>query len=481
MKNYVKYMSVLILMFFLLGLAEINADEITRKCKYVNNNEIIYLEYSIKDNKSSGGNNMKILDEDNKEIGIYSWNISSNQNNGCPQNLYQFYAGEKSSKIEWNHNDEYVKSKPMINSYAYVSVENNSDYDIYNSKLNETNFEIFKPEEISSERSIKCEYFQGSKTVILSVNNRGDIDISTYRDQTTSGTNIKNRASIESFLQSSGKCPVAVCFDTVGIGKDIAYFYLQNQDISSNEHNCDSTVINKRYLIKNTKSEINLYSEEEIEVKKISDKLANDVSKTLESYLQCMSKIDTSKKCEGKKNVYLTSVSEGNISAANGALGDYEKCFDESGINKTACNAEYNAYNEALNKAMDHQKKTGDRLLLKYLYKFTSPGKIDVVDLDDMLGEVDCEAILDAEVREWIHNIFIMIQIFAVVVTIILSMVDFTKAVGSSNEEAMKNAFKHLQTRLIVVVLIILIPAFIELILNNFEITGLNNNNPLCK
>ena len=64
--------------------------------------------------------------------------------------------------------------------------------------------------------------------------------------------------------------------------------------------------------------------------------------------------------------------------------------------------------------------------------------------------------------------IFTVIKWFLGVGLVILSMVDFAKAViGSEPEEDLAKAKKKLTTRIIVLIIIFLVPAILDFLLNN--------------
>lgn len=93
---------------------------------------------------------------------------------------------------------------------------------------------------------------------------------------------------------------------------------------------------------------------------------------------------------------------------------------------------------------------------------------------------------------KFVYNLFLAIQIIGIVLLIVLTSVDFVKAVIAADEDGLKKAFKSLYRRIIVVVLLLMLPTLVTWILNminanqyqydehkNFVIGA--DGNPLCK
>lgn len=99
--------------------------------------------------------------------------------------------------------------------------------------------------------------------------------------------------------------------------------------------------------------------------------------------------------------------------------------------------------------------------------------KIDYTDLtcDELLGDV----------AEVISNAYFILEIIAIVIAVVLTVLDYAKVILSDGQDAMKKTNQKLIKRLIIVVVILLLPALVNLILSVFNIESFNSDNPLCK
>lgn len=94
----------------------------------------------------------------------------------------------------------------------------------------------------------------------------------------------------------------------------------------------------------------------------------------------------------------------------------------------------------------------------------------------DMIIKVDCEML--GELSEWLSMVFTIIQVGAVILTIILTGVDVMKSIASSEEKNQKQFFKRLLYRLLALALLFLLRSIILFLLNLFGIG--NGNNSFC-
>lgn len=88
--------------------------------------------------------------------------------------------------------------------------------------------------------------------------------------------------------------------------------------------------------------------------------------------------------------------------------------------------------------------------------------------------------IISSDLKSWLKTLLNIINISALVLTVILGMLDFFKAVASGEADANKKAFKKFYTRLIVVAILFLLPVIIEFILGLFPIEGVKTSDPFC-
>ena len=83
-------------------------------------------------------------------------------------------------------------------------------------------------------------------------------------------------------------------------------------------------------------------------------------------------------------------------------------------------------------------------------------------------------------VVNWIFKIIRIIRYAMPPLLIILSILDFIKAIAQEDESKMKEATKHFVYRLIAVALLFIIPFILNFILRIFNIPGLSASNPFC-
>ncbi|MEG1559096.1 MAG: hypothetical protein RR375_03345, partial [Bacilli bacterium] len=74
--------------------------------------------------------------------------------------------------------------------------------------------------------------------------------------------------------------------------------------------------------------------------------------------------------------------------------------------------------------------------------------------------------ILSPELIKILNEIFLGIKIVAPIIVIVLSMMDFAKAIAAEDKDALKKAYKNLAIRFAVVLFIFMLPALINLVTN---------------
>lgn len=94
-------------------------------------------------------------------------------------------------------------------------------------------------------------------------------------------------------------------------------------------------------------------------------------------------------------------------------------------------------------------------------------------------GGVVCGS-LGQKIVKWMYKIIRMVRYVVPILIIILSILDYIKAIGSDSEDEMKKATGKFFKRLIVAAIIFIIPFILEFILGIFHLPGLNSNNPFC-
>ena len=102
------------------------------------------------------------------------------------------------------------------------------------------------------------------------------------------------------------------------------------------------------------------------------------------------------------------------------------------------------------------------------LYEAKDP---EPVPVPDPTPTDPCDIIPD-EIREWIGDALNLVKYVALAIVIVLGVLDFLKAAGSGEAEAMKKAGTDFLKRIIAVIILFLIPLIVDLILNLIEIYG---------
>ena len=95
-------------------------------------------------------------------------------------------------------------------------------------------------------------------------------------------------------------------------------------------------------------------------------------------------------------------------------------------------------------------------------------------------GSVSCRALLGPDNIELINDVLFFICILGVILVVVLGIMDFIKSIASSDDDAMAKAFKRLRNRLISVIILLILPVFVNFVLGfindnvHFEIVNEN-------
>lgn len=81
-------------------------------------------------------------------------------------------------------------------------------------------------------------------------------------------------------------------------------------------------------------------------------------------------------------------------------------------------------------------------------------------------GSVTCSSLLGDRNVEYISKIILVICVIGVILVVILGATDFIKAIASSDDDALKQAFKRIKNRIISVIVLLLLPALINMLLS---------------
>lgn len=111
---------------------------------------------------------------------------------------------------------------------------------------------------------------------------------------------------------------------------------------------------------------------------------------------------------------------------------------------------------------------------------YSQPGTVDLDDLRDDINsyneDADCNSLLGSTENEdsvaWLlQQLLNYIKILGPILVVILSSLDFAKAIIASDDENMKKSERKLVIRLILAVALFLIPVLVSVLLNTFGIT----------
>ena len=94
-------------------------------------------------------------------------------------------------------------------------------------------------------------------------------------------------------------------------------------------------------------------------------------------------------------------------------------------------------------------------------------------------SELDCDTLF-ADMADITKNAYFILEIIAVIIVIIRTALDYSKVFLSDEKDTLKKANSKLIKRIVVLVVILLLPALINLFLRIFKIEGFNSENPLC-
>lgn len=188
-------------------------------------------------------------------------------------------------------------------------------------------------------------------------------------------------------------------------------------------------------------------------------------NKTIEDLSEEELKSSVYKEFLNKHTAIMKSIEEKFISTSKMIDCTYEKLINQTNITEEE--------KETLQQQYELSKETRDRIISE-IQALVAKYRVNTADLD-------CSYLLDAEILEWLEKGFLFIQIGSVVLVIVLGMLDFSKAVTASEDDAMKKAWQRFIKRIIAVACLILLPLIIEFVLGLIDIPGLTNKNPLCK
>jgi len=135
---------------------------------------------------------------------------------------------------------------------------------------------------------------------------------------------------------------------------------------------------------------------------------------------------------------------------------------------------------EAFRSTSTYASDDDDSISAKSCMTACSNLKDDVAEIcNRKYSDVKCGS-LGQKVIKWMYKIIRMFRYSVPVILIILSVLDYIKAIGNDSDDEMKKATSKFFQRLIVAAIIFTIPFILEFILKIFHLPGLDNKNPFC-
>lgn len=395
-------------------------------------------------------------------------NLSFSISSGCPAKM-KIYKKSNGDRIVTTVNEDKPDGATLLEELSFVSLRSGT-YDAFNSYvLNSNTVNGRAQAEIVKASNHECSYdVKDVGIVTLQINMRGKI---AFTESSYVLTNKAKEALYDSLTEDL-RCPPTICINK-DVGDDKVSLY---RDPS---HTCDTSGLDDGYTngsssrteMANTK--IEYYPAEDLDLLDAANEAAIKAG-------DCFLELDGSaKKCESEGQAYKTAAYY--ISATREKKYNpyeemeveykaYEVCikakYTETEI--SSCAVEIAEYTEAEAAVVETSNP----------YIDSSLGRGHQFGSGYSLSEFTCEEILGSSLIELINNFFDLIKIIGVVAVIVLSMLDFVKAIMSSDADALKKAFNKLKVRLIVIVILLLLPVIIEYILETFEVTEATN--PLC-
>ncbi len=202
-------------------------------------------------------------------------------------------------------------------------------------------------------------------------------------------------------------------------------------------------------------------------------------------------KYDSLKKQYQIKDLYKAiSITEAQEDAAKenmeAAATAFASCVKKNHPYVSNCNE--NEYDEYVSCVMAAVEAKGDEFKCsaeKNQYEeaskeLTTARELKLIEWN--LKELSCEEILGTDLIEFLKRLFFYIMIIGIGITVVMTMLDYGKAIASSDEEIYKKANKKMGRRIIILIILILLPVLIEYILIIFGgAIGITNAHPFCE
>lgn len=197
----------------------------------------------------------------------------------------------------------------------------------------------------------------------------------------------------------------------------------------------------------------------------------------------------------------FTLIEEGNKDKSNSELVDdyncitysssieeMKKAIQESDSKSCDDNAEFTRIYQDLSAVCESYRSTsmytkddGGNIVAQACNKACSMLNDDIALIckDESAQFGSCGS-LGKESTQWLFRLVRIVRYAVPALLVILSILDFIKAIASESEDEMKKATGKFTKRLVAAVLLFLIPFILDFILAIFDIPGLDPTNPFC-
>ena len=166
----------------------------------------------------------------------------------------------------------------------------------------------------------------------------------------------------------------------------------------------------------------------------------------------------------------LESTQKFFISNANDIDIKSETVSSISGKKRTTTD-NYGTDETSTTKEIENKRQHGsNKDLIPYIMKaYSHLGNEDYGISND--GTITCSALLGPDNIKLIHDILLFMCILGIIMVVVFGIMEFIKAISSSDDDALAKAFKRLKVRLISIIILLILPVFVNLVL------GLINDN----
>lgn len=169
------------------------------------------------------------------------------------------------------------------------------------------------------------------------------------------------------------------------------------------------------------------------------------------------------------------------------SLDEIKKTVSASDSKSCDNNPEFNYKYQEISQICESYRSTalyatddGDKIIAKSCQKACTRLKDDIAGICNAAPDGGYCGSLGNKVVNWIFRIVRIVRYAVPVLLILLSILDYIKALAADNEDEMKKVTSRFVHRLIAAALIFIVPFILDFILRIFNIPGLNASNPFC-